>query len=98
MISCCCVTSSKNCLSPAGSARARYNIENAYNTLKDLTRGKGGINRESLKAFIQALDIPEAEKEKLHKLSLETYIGRLPRWRRKSATKIEPPRIQIKKE
>jgi len=54
----------------------RYNIENAYDKLKDLTRGKGGINRASLAVFIQTLDIPESEKQRLQELSPETYIGK----------------------
>ena len=47
---------------PIQTVMRRYNIENAYDKLKDLTRGKGGINRDSLRAFIQTLDIPEQEK------------------------------------
>jgi adenylosuccinate lyase len=54
----------------------RYNIENAYDKLKDLTRGKGGINRDSLRDFIQMLDIPAAEKQRLSELSPETYTGK----------------------
>ena len=61
---------------PIQTVMRRYNIENAYDKLKDLTRGKGGINRESLKVFIQTLDIPETEKERLFKLSPETYTGK----------------------
>jgi adenylosuccinate lyase len=54
----------------------RYNIDNAYDKLKDLTRGKGGINRESLRIFIQTLDIPEIEKQRLLQLSPDSYIGK----------------------
>ncbi len=61
---------------PIQTVMRRYNIANAYDKLKDLTRGKGGINRESLKAFIQTLDIPEAEKQRLYQLSPETYTGK----------------------
>ena len=61
---------------PIQTVMRRYNIENAYDKLKDLTRGKGGINRESLKAFIQTLDIPETEKQRLYQLSPETYTGK----------------------
>jgi adenylosuccinate lyase len=52
-----------------------YNVENAYDKLKDLTRGKG-INQETLRAFILALPIPEAEKERLIKLTPDTYLGK----------------------
>jgi adenylosuccinate lyase len=61
---------------PIQTVMRRYNIENAYDKLKDLTRGKGGINRDSLRAFIQTLDIPAAEKQRLSELSPETYTGK----------------------
>jgi adenylosuccinate lyase len=61
---------------PIQTVMRRYNIENAYDKLKDLTRGKGGINRESLRAFIQTLDIPEQEKQRLYQLTPETYTGK----------------------
>ncbi|MDO8990362.1 MAG: adenylosuccinate lyase [Sideroxyarcus sp.] len=61
---------------PIQTVMRRYNIENAYDKLKELTRGKGGINRESLAAFIQTLDIPSAEKQRLQALSPESYIGK----------------------
>jgi adenylosuccinate lyase len=60
---------------PIQTVMRRYNIENAYDKLKALTRGKDGINQSSLHAFIQTLDIPEAEKLRLLKLSPENYIG-----------------------
>ncbi|HEU0219389.1 MAG TPA: hypothetical protein VFQ98_01125 [Gallionella sp.] len=44
--------------------------------LKDLTRGQSGINRESLQAFIQTLDIPDAEKQRLLQPSPDTYTGK----------------------
>jgi adenylosuccinate lyase len=61
---------------PIQTVMRRYNIENAYDKLKDLTRGKDGINRISLHAFIEALDIPQTEKQRLFQLSPETYIGK----------------------
>ncbi len=61
---------------PIQTVMRRYNIENAYDKLKELTRGKDGINRASLQAFIVSLDIPEAEKQRLLKLSPDTYIGK----------------------
>jgi adenylosuccinate lyase len=60
---------------PIQTVMRRYNIENAYDKLKDLTRGKG-INRESLAAFIQSLNIPEAEKARLSALTPDTYLGK----------------------
>ncbi|MDD4979233.1 MAG: adenylosuccinate lyase [Gallionella sp.] len=61
---------------PIQTVMRRYNIENAYDKLKELTRGQSGINRDSLQAFINTLDIPAAEKQRLLQLSPETYIGK----------------------
>jgi adenylosuccinate lyase len=61
---------------PIQTVMRRYNIENAYDKLKELTRGKGGINRDSLAAFIQTLDIPDAEKQRLMQLSPQSYLGK----------------------
>ena len=46
----------------------RYGIENAYEQLKVLTRGKAGINRDTLHEFVRGLAIPPAEKERLLEL------------------------------
>ncbi len=61
---------------PIQTVMRRYHIANAYDKLKDLTRGKGGINRESLRVFIQTLDIPDTEKQRLAALTPESYIGK----------------------
>src|SRR5487761_2433813 len=61
---------------PIQTVMRRYNIENAYDKLKELTRGQSGINRASLQAFINTLEIPEAEKQRLLQLSPGTYIGK----------------------
>jgi adenylosuccinate lyase len=61
---------------PIQTVMRRYGIANAYDKLKELTRGKDGINRASLQAFIATLDIPETEKQRLLQLSPETYIGK----------------------
>ncbi|KAF0204286.1 MAG: adenylosuccinate [Gallionellaceae bacterium] len=61
---------------PIQTVMRRYNIENAYDKLKELTRGKNGINRASLQTFIDTLDIPASEKQRLQALSPETYLGK----------------------
>jgi adenylosuccinate lyase len=61
---------------PIQTVMRRYNVPDAYDKLKELTRGKGGINKESLAAFIQTLDIPVSEKLRLSELSPATYIGK----------------------
>jgi len=59
---------------PIQTVMRRYNIEKPYEKLKELTRGKT-INQETLATFINTLDIPEQEKERLSKLSPATYTG-----------------------
>ncbi|MDO8291466.1 MAG: adenylosuccinate lyase [Gallionella sp.] len=61
---------------PIQTVMRRYGIENAYDKLKELTRGQSGINRASLQAFIATLDIPAAEKQRLLQLSPDTYTGK----------------------
>jgi len=61
---------------PIQTVMRRYNIANAYDKLKELTRGKEGINRASLQAFINTLEIPEQEKQRLLQLAPDTYIGK----------------------
>lgn len=52
----------------------RYNVPDAYEQLKSLTRGQG-IDEESLKKFIKDLSIPEQAKEQLIKLTPGNYTG-----------------------
>jgi adenylosuccinate lyase len=52
----------------------RYGIEQPYEKLKELTRGKG-ISADSLQAFIAGLDIPETAKQELASLTPATYLG-----------------------
>jgi adenylosuccinate lyase len=60
---------------PIQTVMRRYNIADAYDKLKELTRGKDGISRASLQAFINTLEIPAQEKQRLLQLTPETYIG-----------------------
>ena len=59
---------------PIQTVMRRYAVENAYEKLKDLTRGKG-ITPEALQAFIDGLDIPAPAKAELRKLTPANYIG-----------------------
>ena len=52
----------------------RYGIENPYEKLKELTRGKA-ITQQAFQEFIQTLDIPEDAREKLLALTPMNYIG-----------------------
>jgi len=59
---------------PIQTVMRRYGIEKPYEKLKELTRGKG-IDQESLADFIQGLDIPATEKERLLGMTPASYIG-----------------------
>ena len=59
---------------PIQTVMRRYAIENPYEKLKELTRGKG-ISPEALLAFIDGLDMPAAAKEELKQLTPARYIG-----------------------
>jgi adenylosuccinate lyase len=61
---------------PIQTVMRRYAVPNAYEQLKDLTRGKGGITRDALHAFIAALPIPEAEKTRLLAMTPASYTGK----------------------
>jgi len=59
---------------PIQTVMRRYNIENPYEKLKELTRGKG-IGPEALQTFIDGLDMPAEAKAELKKLTPANYIG-----------------------
>ncbi|MCI3952118.1 MAG: adenylosuccinate lyase [Burkholderiales bacterium] len=61
---------------PIQTVMRRYGVENAYEQLKALTRGKEGITREQLHEFIKNLPLPEAEKKRLLALSPANYLGK----------------------
>jgi len=60
---------------PIQTVMRRYGTANPYEQLKALTRGKSGMTRESLHAFIDRLDIPAEAKARLKALTPATYIG-----------------------
>ena len=59
---------------PIQTVMRRYGIEKPYEKLKELTRGKR-MDRASLHVFIDALDIPAREKQRLKQLAPKTYTG-----------------------
>jgi adenylosuccinate lyase len=61
---------------PIQTVMRRYAVPNPYEQLKELTRGKGGITRETLHVFIDNLAIPDAEKTRLKEMSPATYVGK----------------------
>jgi adenylosuccinate lyase len=60
---------------PIQTVMRRYGIEQSYEQLKALTRGKDGVTRNTLHAFIGGLQIPEGEKQRLLTLTPASYIG-----------------------
>ncbi len=61
---------------PIQTVMRRYGLENPYEQLKELTRGKGGINKASLHAFISTLNIPADAKKALLEMTPANYIGK----------------------
>jgi adenylosuccinate lyase len=59
---------------PVQTVMRRYGIENPYEQLKELTRGKG-ITREGLQEFISGLAIPQPAKDQLLAMTPANYIG-----------------------
>jgi adenylosuccinate lyase len=60
---------------PVQTVMRRYGIENPYEQLKELTRGKG-INQADLQNFIRGLKIPEDAKVRLLAMTPSTYLGK----------------------
>ena len=60
---------------PVQTVMRRFGIENPYEQLKAMTRGKG-ITREALQEFIGTLEIPAAERERLLAMTPASYIGK----------------------
>ncbi|MGY4531847.1 adenylosuccinate lyase [Pseudomonas sp. TE3786] len=59
---------------PVQTVMRRFGVENAYEKLKELTRGKG-ISSEALQTFIDGLDIPADAKVQLRALTPAGYAG-----------------------
>jgi adenylosuccinate lyase len=59
---------------PIQTVMRRYGIENPYEKLKELTRGKT-ITQQAFQVFIQTLDMPEAARDSLLELTPQNYIG-----------------------
>jgi adenylosuccinate lyase len=59
---------------PVQTVMRRYGIENPYEQLKELTRGKG-ITKEALREFIGTLAIPQEAKDLLLAMTPANYTG-----------------------
>jgi adenylosuccinate lyase len=60
---------------PIQTVMRRHGIANPYEQLKALTRGRTGMSRESLHAFVDGLALPDDAKARLKALTPATYIG-----------------------
>ena len=59
---------------PIQTVMRRYAIEEPYEKLKALTRGQA-MNKDTIQAFIDTLELPEAAKAELKQLTPHNYIG-----------------------
>ena len=61
---------------PIQTVMRKHGIEKPYEKLKELTRGKDGITETTIRAFIETLEIPAEDKQRLLDLTPAAYIGR----------------------
>lgn len=59
---------------PVQTVMRRYGVENPYEQLKELTRGKG-ISKDALREFINTLAVPQEAKDLLLQMTPANYIG-----------------------
>jgi adenylosuccinate lyase len=59
---------------PVQTVMRRYGIDNPYEKLKDLTRGRT-VTREIFQEFIKGLDIPQDARDRLLALTPDQYTG-----------------------
>jgi adenylosuccinate lyase len=60
---------------PIQTVMRRYGVQGAYEKLKDATRGKT-VTAEDLYGLIAALEIPQADKDRLLTMTPGSYIGK----------------------
>ena len=61
---------------PIQTVMRRYGIENPYEQLKAMTRGKDGITREALQEFVATLAIPQEARDRLLAMTPAGYTGK----------------------
>jgi adenylosuccinate lyase len=61
---------------PIQTVMRRYGLTGGYEQLKELTRGRNGIDRDTVRAFIEGLAIPDADKKRLLALTPAGYTGK----------------------
>ncbi|MFT4103991.1 MAG: adenylosuccinate lyase, partial [Burkholderiaceae bacterium] len=60
---------------PIQTVMRRYGVDNPYEKLKDLTRGRA-IDAAQLAAFVETLAIPAEAKARLRELTPGAYVGK----------------------
>ena len=60
---------------PIQTVMRRHGLPEPYERLKELTRGRRGMTREALHAFIDRLELPSEAKARLKALTPATYVG-----------------------
>ncbi len=59
---------------PIQTVMRRYGIEQPYEKLKELTRGRR-VNKEIMQTFVDALELPDEARQRLRKMTPASYIG-----------------------
>ena len=62
---------------PIQTVMRKAGIEKPYEKLKELTRGQN-VTRETIREFLESLDLPEADKLRLLEMTPGSYIGMAP--------------------
>ncbi len=60
---------------PIQTIMRKAGIEKPYEKLKDLTRGQDKITKETIQQFVQTLELPAADKQRLLDMSPASYVG-----------------------
>ncbi|GMN70222.1 hypothetical protein TIFTF001_039263 [Ficus carica] len=59
---------------PIQTVMRRYGVPEPYEKLKELTRGRA-VTKDSIREFIEGLELPEEAKAELFKLTPHSYVG-----------------------
>lgn len=62
---------------PIQTVMRKAGLENPYERLKELTRGHS-MDKETIRAFVESLELPEADKKRLLDMTPSSYIGIAP--------------------
>ncbi len=60
---------------PVQTIMRKAGIEKPYEKLKDLTRGQQKITKETIREFVQTLELDEADKQRLLEMTPSSYVG-----------------------